>query len=104
MNAIPLWASIPAAVLLVLSGLLTLTGSLGLLKFKDFYSRIHAPTMGTTLGAAGVLLASMLVSSALAERLVLHEILISLFLIITPPITTSLLMQAALHRDGRGKV
>ncbi|TAL82235.1 MAG: hypothetical protein EPN46_03830 [Candidimonas sp.] len=42
----------------------------------------------------------MLVSSALAERLVRHEILISLFLIITSPITTTLLMQAALHRDA----
>ena len=62
LSELPLWFALPAALLLILSGLLTLIGCLGLLRLQDFYARIHAPTLGTTLGAGGVLLASMLVS------------------------------------------
>ena len=79
--------------------LLTLLGSLGLLRLNGFYARIHAPTMGNTLGAGCVLLASMLVSSALAQRPVLHELLIAVFIVITSPVTTMLLMRAAIYRS-----
>ena len=71
MNALadlPLWASLPAALLLIGGGILTLLGSLGLLRLDDFFARVHAPTMGSTLGTYCVLTASMLVSSALAAR------------------------------------
>lgn len=93
------WLALPAALLLVIGSLLTLTGSLGLLRFKDFYARVHAPTLGATLGAGCVLIASMLVSSAVAGRPVVHEALIGLFLVITAPVTTLLLMRAARYRD-----
>lgn len=99
LSELPLWIALPAALLLVVSGLLTLTGCLGLLRLKDFYARMHAPTLGTTLGAGGVLLASMLVSSGLAGRPVVHEALIGLFMVLTAPVTTMLLMRAALFRD-----
>ncbi len=100
MNAadIPLWAALPAALLLVCGGLLTLVGSLGLLRLESFYARIHAPTMGNTLGAGCVLIASMLVSSALAQRPVIHELLITVFILITSPVTAILLMRAAIFR------
>ena len=101
MNTLPLWVSIPASILLVSSGIVALTGSLGLLRFKNFYSRIHAPTMGNTLGTIGVLLASMLVSSSTARHLILDEILIVLLLVISSPVTAILLMQAAIRRDAR---
>lgn len=97
--AVPLWAALPAALLLVCGGLLTLIGSLGLLRFETFYARLHAPTLGTTLGAGCVLLASILVSSVLAQRPVLHEVLITVCLVMTSPITTMLLMRAALFRS-----
>ncbi len=95
---VPLWAALPAALLLVCGGLLTLVGSLGLLRLKSFYARIHAPTMGNTLGAGCVLVASMLTSSALAERLVVHELLITVFILLTSPVTAMLLMRAAILR------
>jgi len=95
---VPLWAALPAALLLVCGGLLTLVGSLGLLRFDSFYARIHAPTMGGTLGAGCVLIASMLVSSALAQRPVIHELLITVFILLTAPVTTMLLMRAAISR------
>ena len=104
MNSLPLWATLPAAILLVISGVLSLTGSIGLLRFKRFYSRMHAPTLGNTCGVAAVLLASVLVSSAAGGRPVIHELIITLFLVITSPVTAMLLMQAAIHRDPRRPV
>jgi multicomponent K+:H+ antiporter subunit G len=97
---LPVWAALPAALFLIAGGLATLIGSLGLLRLRDFYSRMHPPTMCTTLGAGCVLIASMLVSSALLGRPVLHEVLLALFLVITTPITATLLMQAAIYRGG----
>ncbi len=96
---VPLWAALPAAALLVCGGLLVLVGSFGLLRLDSFYARIHAPTMGSTLGAGCVLVASMLVSSALAQRPVIHEMLITLFILITSPVTAMLLMRAAIFRQ-----
>lgn len=95
---VPLWAALPAAFLLVCGGLLALVGSLGLLRLDSFYARIHAPTMGNTLGAGCVLFASMLVSSALAQRPVIHELLITVFIVVTSPVTAMLLMRAAMFR------
>lgn len=95
---VPMWAALPAAVLLVCGGLLTVVGSLGLLRLEAFYARIHAPTMGSTLGAGCVLIASMLVSSALAGRPVIHELLITVFILVTSPVTAMLLMRAAMYR------
>lgn len=95
---VPLWAALPAALLLVCGGLLTLIGSLGLLRLESFFARIHAPTMGGTLGAGCVLIASMLVSTGLAQRPVIHELLITVLIMITAPVTTMLLMRAAMLR------
>jgi multicomponent K+:H+ antiporter subunit G len=104
MTTLPLWASIPASILLVLSGILTLTGSAGLLRFKRFYSRMHAPTLGNTLGVGFVLLASILVSSAIEGHIVIHQLLITFLLVIVSPVTAILLMQAGLRRDARRPV
>jgi len=98
---LPLWAVLPATLLLISGGLLALTGSIGLLRLPDFYTRMHPPTMGTTLGTGCVLFASMLVSSALTGRPVIHELLITLFIVITAPVTAMLLMRAAVYRRPR---
>jgi multicomponent K+:H+ antiporter subunit G len=96
---LPLWAMAPAAVLLIVGGLLTVVGSLGLLRLPTFFARMHGPSMGNTLGAGCILLASMLVSSALAHRPVVHEVLITVFIVTTAPMTAMLLMRAAVHRS-----
>lgn len=96
---IPLWAAVPVAVLLLLGSGLTLLGAMGLLKFRTFYDRVHAPTLGTTGGVMGILLASMLYFSVLESRFVLHEILIGVFVLVTTPVTLMLLARAALYRD-----
>ena len=92
------------ALLLLLGAGLTLIGSIGLLRLRSFYERVHAPTLGTTLGIGCVLLASMLFFSVLQTRLVLHEVLIAAFMVITTPVTLMLLARAALYRDRRSEV
>ncbi|MBR0651217.1 cation:proton antiporter [Roseomonas terrae] len=96
---LPLWAALPVAALVLLGAGLALVGSIGLLKLRSFYDRIHAPTLGTTLGIGCVLLASMLFFSVLQTRFVLHEILITAFMVVTTPVTLMLLARAALYRD-----
>ena len=95
---LPAWAALPAGVLLIFGGLLVVIGSLGLLRMPNFYARMHPPTMGTTLGTGCVLIASMLVSSAVAGRPVLHDLLITLFLVMTTPVSAITLMSAAITR------
>lgn len=96
---LPVWAALPAAVLLVCGGLLTFIGSLGLLRMSSFYARMHPPTMGTTLGSGCVLIASMLVSSVILRRPVVHELLITLFMLVTAPVSAMTLMRAAVSRS-----
>jgi multicomponent K+:H+ antiporter subunit G len=87
------------AALLVLAGaLLAFLGSLGLLRMKTFFERVHPPTMGTTLGTVLVLAGSLLYFTTVESRLVLHEILIAVFVTVTTPVTYLLLGRAALRR------
>lgn len=99
MEDFPLWAALPVSLLLLLGAGLGLTGSIGLLRLRSFYDRVHAPTLGTTLGIGCILLASMLFFSVQQTRPVLHEVLIAVFMVITTPVTLMLLARAALHRD-----
>jgi len=98
---LPAWAAVLTALLLLIGSGLALIGSLGLLRLESFYDRMHAPTLGTTLGIGCVLLASMLYFSVLQTRPVLHEVLIAAFMIVTTPVTLMLLARAALYRDRR---
>lgn len=97
-----------ASVLLLVAAFFALVGAIGLVRLPDFFMRLHAPTKATTLGVGGILLASMLL--ALKDGVVLHELLITLFLFVTAPISANLLSQAALRlkakrdpRPGEGK-
>jgi multicomponent K+:H+ antiporter subunit G len=90
-----------AAVLVLAGALLAFIGSLGLLRMKTFFERVHPPTMGTTLGTAFVLAGSMLYFTALESRLVLHEILIGVFMLLSTPVTYVLLGRAALRRERK---
>jgi multicomponent K+:H+ antiporter subunit G len=95
---IPAWAAIPAAMLLVMGGLCAVIGSLGLARLANFYQRMHGPSMGSTLGLGCVLLASMLLSTVTQGHPVVHEILITIFVVTTAPVTAMLLMGAAIRR------
>ncbi|MCE6951096.1 monovalent cation/H(+) antiporter subunit G [Cereibacter sphaeroides] len=98
-ETLPLWLAAPVAVLLVLGSTLTLLGTVGLVQLRSFYDRLHAPTLGTSWGTAGIILASMLLFSWGQARPVVHEIVIGAFVMLTTPVTLMLLGRAALHRD-----
>ncbi|MCU0939214.1 MAG: Na+/H+ antiporter subunit G [Burkholderiaceae bacterium] len=89
------WQALIAASLVV-GGVFALVGAVGMLRFPDFYMRLHAPTKATTLGVGGVLVASILAGWA-QGRWGVHELLITLFLFVTAPVSASLLAKAALH-------
>jgi multicomponent K+:H+ antiporter subunit G len=101
MSQLPAWAALPAAVFLIAGGLLAAIGALGVLRLPNFFMRMHPPAMGSTLGAGCVLLASILVSSAAASRPVVHALLITLFVVMTAPVTAMLLARAAVYRSER---
>ena len=101
MSELPAWAAVPAAILLIAAGLLAAIGALGFARLPDFFMRMHPPAMGSTLGAGCVLLASILVASAVEGRPVMHALLITLFLVMTAPVTAMLLASAAVYRSER---
>jgi multicomponent K+:H+ antiporter subunit G len=96
---VPLLSAILTAMLLVAGAATTLIGSLGLLRLRSFYERVHAPTLGTTLGTTCVALASIIYFSTVEARAVLHELLIIVFVTVTTPITLMVLVRAAVFRD-----
>lgn len=95
---LPLWLGIPVVVLLLLGSLLTLTGALGLYRLPEFYQRIHGPAVVVTLGLGCTLIASMLTFSYLQSRPMVHELLITVFIFMTAPVSSMLMMRAAVYR------
>lgn len=101
LDSLPPWLMLPVAALLVLGSTLTLLGAFGLLHLRTFYDRLHAPTLGTSWGTAAILLASMLSWSWIQERVVVHELVIGICVMVTTPVTLMFLGRAALHRDRK---
>ena len=93
MQMIVEWA---AAALILMGAFFLLVGAIGMVRLPDFYMRLHAPTKASTLGVGGVLLASLLLSAA-QGRPAVSELLITMFVFITAPVSANLLAQAALH-------
>ena len=96
-------AELLVATLIVIGALFTALGSFGLLRLRDFYSRLHSPTKATTLGVGSLLIASAVYFSHLQDGLSLHEILVAVFLFITAPVGAHLMAKAALHLRVRGE-
>ena len=96
---LPTGVSLMVALLLLLGTSLSLMGALGLLRLGNFYQRVHAPTLGATLGTGCVLFASMIFFSVLQTRPIVHEVLIAVFVTVTTPVTLMVLVRAAAHRD-----
>ena len=96
MDALPLWLDVLLAALVVTGAAFALIGSWGLAKLADFLKRLHGPTKATTLGVGCVLIASMLWFSVTRGTASLHELVITLFLFMTAPVSAHLLIKAAL--------
>jgi multicomponent K+:H+ antiporter subunit G len=85
------------SLFIVVGAAFALIGSIGLARLPDIYSRVHGPTKATTLGVGGLLVASVLFFSTRGTGLSLHELLITIFLFMTAPVSAHLLVKAALH-------
>jgi multicomponent K+:H+ antiporter subunit G len=99
---VSLWAEIPVALLLMLSGIFTLTAAIGVVRFKTFFQRMHPPALAFSLSAWCVTLASIIYFSAQDGKLSLHAWLIIIFLSLTVPVTTILLARTELFRRRIG--
>jgi multicomponent Na+:H+ antiporter subunit G len=86
--------SLLGAVLLVVGAAFIALASLGILRFPDLYTRLHAASKAGPLGAGLVLLGAGLMS---AEPWTIVKTLFGLvFLILTGPVSAHLLARAAL--------
>lgn len=85
------------SALLVIGGLFGLVGSFGLLKLRDTMQRLHAPTKATTVGVGSALIASMAYFMLIEGKTSWHELLITLFLFLTAPITANFIAKAHMH-------
>ena len=94
-------AEILVSIALVVSGIFGFVGSYGLVKLRTTLQRLHAPTKATTLGVGGVLIASIIFFFAETGHITLHELLITLFLFLTAPITANFIAKAYMARNLR---
>ena len=96
---LPLWAEILTAVLALAGAAFAAIGSFGLVRLPTFFQRIHAPTLGSTLGAWCITLATIVYFSVQGGSIFLHAMLIAMFVALTAPVTTIFLMRTALFRE-----
>ena len=99
-----LFAELLVSLLLVVGGLFVLIGSFGLFKLNDVMRRLHAPTKATTVGVGGVLLGSMAYFAFFEGHISVHELLVTLFLFLTAPITANMIAKAHLHLTGESTI
>lgn len=98
MSAVMEWL---IAALLIAASFFAVVGSFGLARLGDFMQRLHGPTKATTLGIGGVLIAVMLQRYHLSGSIGVRELLITLFLFLTAPISAHLLAKAWIARAAR---
>ncbi len=103
--------SISSALFLLIGSFLCISGGVGILKFPDFYSRMHAVGVTETLATAMILIGLMLQNPD--ALVVLKLILILLLTLFISPTASHALAKAAIQnnlkpkldkRDNNGKV
>jgi multicomponent Na+:H+ antiporter subunit G len=80
---------------LALGGFLIFTGGVGLLRFPDLYTRMHAASV-TDTGGAGLVLLGLMLQAGLT-LVTAKLVLILWFLLFTGPVSSHVLAKAALH-------
>jgi len=91
----PLWLDAIVAALILAGALVATIGSVGLARMPDFYMRLHGPTKASTLGVGATLLGSMLWFSVAQGSVSVQEILITVFLFATAPVSAHMMGRAA---------
>lgn len=90
------------SALVLLGAAFALLGSIGLARFPDLLTRLHGPSKATSLGIGGLLLASMVWFSARGGGASIHELLITLFLVITAPVSALFIAKAGRRTHAPG--
>ena len=86
---------------IIIGASFVLVGSIGLIRLRDLYSRLHGPTKATTLGLGAMLVASLVYFTSLNGELSLHELLVTVFLFLTAPASAHMIARAGLHDSVR---
>ena len=81
--------------MLVTGGLLIIVGAVGMLRFPDLYTRMHAASV-TDTGGAGLVLLGLMLQGGLS-LVTVKLVLVLWFLLFTGPVASHVLAKAALH-------
>jgi multicomponent K+:H+ antiporter subunit G len=92
-------AEILVAALILIGTFFMLVGSIGIVKLPDMMRRLHAPTKATTLGIGAMLIASMLYFLMIQGIPSLHELMITIFMFLTAPVTAFMIAKAHILHD-----
>jgi multicomponent K+:H+ antiporter subunit G len=91
--------ALAAAIATFAGSFMFLAGAIGFLRLPDFYTRIHAPTKAASLGIPLVAFASMLLHLGAGVDMWIEDALIILFVFLTNPVSTQILVWAATARE-----
>lgn len=94
MSVIAIYA---AGICLLIGAGFIAVGVIGLLKFDDPMTRLHAPTKVGTMGIGMLLLASILYAAA-NDASAIHALLIMAFLFVTAPVSANFIAKVNIHR------
>lgn len=86
-----------SAICLLIGSFLCLSGGVGIIRFPDFYTRMHAVGVTDTLGAGMILIGLML--QAPEYLVVLKLLLILVMTIFISPVASHALAKAAYRND-----
>jgi len=90
-----LLATVVSSVFLFLGAILMISAGVGVLRFPDFFTRMHASGVSETLATSMILIALMILAG---WNIILFKlILILLFVLITSPTAGHALAKSALH-------
>ena len=95
------WTPIIAAVFCSIGAFFYLASAVGLLRLPDFFTRVHAPTKAATLGIMFMALGSMALHFERGFQVWLEELLLILFVFLTVPVSSQMLVRAAAARGVR---
>ncbi|MFK7881560.1 Na+/H+ antiporter subunit G [Roseobacter sp.] len=87
------------AIALLIGSIFALVGAIGLLRFNDSMTRLHAPTKVGTVGIGSLLLASMIHAHTFDDGS-MHEVLIMAFLFVTAPISAHFIAKVNIHKSA----
>jgi multicomponent K+:H+ antiporter subunit G len=97
-------ADVTIVTLILLGAAFALIGSWGLVRLPTTMERLHGPTKATTLGLGALLIASVVYFRSQHGIWTAHELLISLFLFMTAPISANMIAKVHLHRVRTGAI